>query len=82
METNYFASLLWYVNEGLFFLFGKSTYLLTFLTILSLILLIIGQAVKSQKMKIKFLRYSIFFILLLFFILLVPIIYIKFKNLV
>ncbi len=82
MESKYFESLLWYVNEGLFFLFEKSTYLLTFLTILSLILLIIGQVVKSQKMKIKFLRYSIFFILLLFFILLVPIIYIKFKNLV
>ena len=82
MERNYFESLLWYVNEGLFFIFEKSTYLLTFLTILSLILLIIGQVVKSQKMKIKFLRYSIFFILLLFFIMLVPIIYIKFKNLV
>lgn len=82
MESKYFESLLWYVNEGLFFIFEKSTYLLTFLTILSLILLIIGQVVKSQKMKIKFLRYSIFFILLLFFILLVPIIYIKFKNLV
>ena len=53
MESKYFESFLWYVNEVLFLLFEKSTYLLTFLTILSLILLIIGQAVKSQKMKIK-----------------------------
>ena len=74
MGIEYLNNLKTYISEGLFFLFKISIYAFTVLTIISLILLLIGQLIKSQRMKDKYIKLSMSF--------LIPIIYIRFKNLV
>ena len=55
--------------------------ILTFLLILSLIILAIGCLIKSQKIKSKFLITVPSIMLGIIFFLLLPLIYIKIKNL-
>ena len=82
MGIEYLNNINTYISEGLFFLFKISIYAFTILTIISLILLLIGQLIKSQRMKDKYIKLSISFLILLVFILLIPIIYTSFKSLV
>ena len=82
MGIEYLNNINTYISEGLFFLFKISIYAFTVLTIISLILLLIGQLIKSQRMKDKYIKLSMSFLILLVFIFLIPIIYIRFKNLV
>lgn len=82
MGIEYLNNINTYISEGLFFLFKISIYAFTALTIISLVLLLIGQLIKSQKMKDKYIKLSMSFLILLVFIFLIPIIYIRFKNLV
>ena len=82
MGIEYINNLKTYISEGLFFLLKISVYVFTILSIISLILLLIGQALKSQKMKDKYIKLSMSFLILLIFVLLIPIIYIRFKSLV
>ena len=67
-------------TEVLFFLFKISLILITALLIFSLIMLIIGCLIKSQKIKIRFLKSSIGNLLALIFLLLIPIIIFKIKQ--
>ena len=69
-------------TEVLFFLFKISIILLIGLLIFSLIMLIIGCLIKSQKLKISFLKSSIGNLLSLLFILFIPIIIFKIKILI
>ena len=82
MGIEYLNNINTYISEGLFFLFKISIYTFTVLTIISLIFLLIGQLVKSQKMKDKYIKLSMSFLILLVFIILIPIIYTSFKSLV
>ncbi len=79
MGIEYIDTLKTYVSEGLFFLFKISVYAFTFITVISLLLLLIGQALKSQKVKDRFIKLSMSFFILLAFILIIPIIFIRFK---
>lgn len=60
-------------NEVLFFLFKTSVILITILLIVSLILLIIGCIVRSQKLRSKYLKVSIFSLLSLIVLLIMPV---------
>ena len=82
MGIEYLNNINTYISEGLFFLFKISIYAFTVLTIISLILLLIGQLIKSQRMKDKYIKLSMSFLILLVFIILIPIIYTSFKSLV
>ena len=82
MSTEYLNNINTYISEGLFFLFKISIYAFTTFTIISLILLLIGQLIKSQKMKDKYIKLSMSFLILLVFFILIPIIYTSFKSLV
>lgn len=82
MGIEYLNNINTYISEGLFFLFKISIYVFTALTIISLILLLIGQLIKSQRMKDKYIKLSMSFLILLVFIILIPIIYTSFKSLV
>lgn len=67
-------------TEVLFFLFKLSTILLTALLILSLIMLIVGCLIKSQKLKMSFLKSSIGNLFSLIFLLLIPVIIYQIKQ--
>lgn len=67
-------------TEVLFFLFKISIILITVLLIISLIMLITGCLIKSQKIKIRFLKSSIGNLLSLIFILIIPIIIFEIKQ--
>lgn len=69
-------------TEVLFFLFKLSTILLTVSLMLSLIMLIVGCLIKSQKLKISFLKSSIGNLLTLIFLLLIPVIIYEIKQLI
>lgn len=66
-------------TEVLFFLFKISIILITVLLIISLIMLITGCLIKSQKIKIRFLKSSIGNLLSLIFLLIIPIIIFEIK---
>ena len=53
--------------------------LLTIMLIAALLLLILGCIIKSQKLKSKFLRVIPLLIIGIFFILLIPVLYVHFK---
>lgn len=69
-------------TKVLFFLFKYSVFLLVILLIISLILLIIGCLIKSQKIKMRFLKSSISILLTMIFILIIPVIAVKIKSLI
>lgn len=66
--------------EVLFFLFKISLVIITLILIVSLVLLIIGCLIKSQKIKIRFLKASIGNLLSLIFLLIIPIIIFEIKQ--
>ena len=64
-----------------------SFFYITFISILvllviSLLLLILGCLIKSQTLKSKFLKTVPFLMIGIFFILLIPILYIRFKGMI
>ena len=65
-----------------FFYIGFKSILifLVILLIVSLLLLILGCLIKSQKLKSKFLKAVPLLIIGIFFILLLPVIYVHFKS--
>ena len=56
--------------------------LLVVLLVISLLLLILGCLIKSQTLKSKFLKAVPFLIIGIFFIFLMPILYLKFKRII
>ena len=56
--------------------------LLLVLLVISLLLLILGCLIKSQTLKSKFLKTVPFLMIGIFFILLIPILYIRFKGMI
>ena len=56
--------------------------LVVVLLVISLLLLILGCLIKSQTLKSKFLKTVPFLMIGIFFILLIPILYIRFKGMI
>lgn len=56
--------------------------LLVVLLVISLLLLILGCFIKSQTLKSKFLKTVPFLMIGIFFILLTPILYVRFKGMI
>lgn len=67
-------------TEVLFFLFKISIVIITLILIASLVLLIIGCIIKSQKLKISSLKSSIGNLLALIFLLLIPMVMFEIKQ--
>lgn len=80
MLENYIGNIENIVSTILFYGFKSILILLVALLIISLILLIIGCLIKSQKIKSKFLKVVPSLIFGIFFILLLPYVYIYLKN--
>ena len=68
-------------NEVLFFLFKISVIVITALLIFSLIMLIAGCVLKSQKLRSKYLKASISLLVSLVILLLLSILIYLYKNL-
>ena len=66
--------------QVLFFLFKYTVILLSLFLIVSLLILILGSLIKSQKIKMKFLKSSISVFITLIIILSIPIIIYYIKN--
>ena len=66
--------------QVLFFLFKYTVILLSIFLIVSLLILILGSLIKSQKIKMKFLKSSISVFITLIIILSIPIIIYYIKN--
>lgn len=66
--------------QVLFFLFKYTVILLSLFLIVSLLILILGCLIKSQKIKMKFLKSSISVFIALIIILSIPIIIYYIKN--
>ena len=65
-----------------FIIFKYALILITIFTILSLILLIIGCLIRSKNIKSRFLKIVPDLLISLIFLLLLPYLFIKFKNLI
>lgn len=79
MFNNYIDTLEEIETKVLFFLFKYSVIVLSFILIISLILLIIGCLIKSQKIRMRFISISIFLIITLIILLIIPIIIYKLR---
>ena len=82
MSNTYVNNIESMISYLLFIIFKYALILITIFTILSLILLIIGCLIKSKTIKLKFLKIVPDLLISLIFLLLLPYLYIKFKNLI
>lgn len=80
MLDNYIGNIENIVYSILFYSFKTILMILVVLLIISLIMLIIGCLIKSQKIKSKFLKVVPSLIVGIFFILILPYIYLYLKN--
>lgn len=79
MTNDYINNLSNMVSSALFYTFVGTVILLASLLVISLIVLIIGCLLKSQVIRIKFLKASVGILISLVFILLIPVIIMFFK---
>ena len=82
MSNTYVNNIESMISYLLFIIFKYALILITIFTILSLILLIIGCLIKSKTIKLKFLKIVPDLLISLIFLLLLPYLFIKFKNLI
>lgn len=79
MEFDYIKNMENIISTILFYSFKYILFFFVIILIISLILLIIGCIIKSQTIKIKFLKIVIDLILSLIFLLIFPYIFVKLK---
>lgn len=79
MEFDYIKNMENIISTILFYSFKYILFFFVIVLIISLILLIIGCIIKSQTIKIKFLKIVIDLILSLIFLLIFPYIFVKLK---
>jgi len=79
MANDYINNLNNMVSSALFYTFVGTVILLTSLLVISLVVLIIGCLLKSQVIRIKFLKSSVGILSSLVFIILIPVIIMFFK---
>ena len=82
MINNYINNFESIMSTFLFYGFKYTLFLLVILLILSLIFLIVGCIIKSQTIKLKFLKVVPGLLLSLIFLLFLPYILVQFKNLI
>lgn len=82
MGNDYINTINNYISQAFFYSFIGVLGILTIVFILSLLILIIGCLIKSQKIKSKFLKLSLSLFVLLCFVILIPVMIQAFKNIV
>ena len=82
MINNYINNFQSIISTFLFYGFKYTLLLLVVILILSLIFLMIGCIIKSQRIKSKFIKIVPSLLLSLIFLLLLPYILVQFKNLI
>ena len=82
MGNDYIGTINNYISQILFYSFVGVLSVLSVLLIISLLFLIIGCLIKSQKIKSRFLKASLSLLVLLFFVILIPIIMQTFNKIV
>ena len=70
------------ISSFFYIAFVSILVLLVILLIVSLLILILGCLIKSQTLKLKFLKTVPFLMIGIFFILLIPILYVRFKSMI
>ena len=78
--NNYIENISNTLSAVLFYTFGTTVAIITLILITTLIFLIIGCLIKSQKVKSKFLKVSISVLAMLVFMLAIPYIVVVFKS--